>query len=142
MRDLIDREKLSIICYTDTEGREDTFDEGVRWVLEKIDEMPNVSMEEFEWCHDCREYDQEKHCCPRWTKVIRQTVEEMKTDGYAPLKHGHWILDDDGLIICSECEEHAPQKMFIDIKDLSGRCYFVKTPYCPDCGAKMDEGEG
>ena len=42
MRDLIDREKLSIICYTDTEGREDTFDEGVRWVLEKIDEMPTV----------------------------------------------------------------------------------------------------
>lgn len=42
MRDLIDREKLTIICYTDTEGREDTFDEGVRWVLEKIDEMPTV----------------------------------------------------------------------------------------------------
>lgn len=36
--------------------------------------------EEFEWCHDCKEYDTEKHCCHRWTKVIRQTVEKMKTD--------------------------------------------------------------
>ena len=40
--------------------------------------------EEFEWCSrgesPCKEYDQEKHCCHRWTKVIRQTVEEMKTN--------------------------------------------------------------
>ena len=34
--------------------------------------------EEFEWCHTCREYDQEKHCCHRWTKVIRKTVDDMK----------------------------------------------------------------
>ena len=32
----------------------------------------------FEWCDTCKEYDQEKHCCHRWTKVIRDTVEEMK----------------------------------------------------------------
>jgi hypothetical protein len=31
-----------------------------------------------EWCHDCSEYDQDKHCCPRFNKVIRNTVEEMK----------------------------------------------------------------
>lgn len=35
----------------------------------------------FEWCDTCKEYDQEKHCCHRWTKVIRNTVEEMK-QGY------------------------------------------------------------
>lgn len=34
--------------------------------------------EEFEWCHDCAEYDQVHHCCHRWTKVIRNTVEELK----------------------------------------------------------------
>lgn len=37
-----------------------------------------VEPEEFEWCRSCREYDQEQHCCHRWTKVIRQTVEELK----------------------------------------------------------------
>ena len=31
-----------------------------------------------EWCHDCKEYDKEKHHCPRWCKVIRTTVEEIK----------------------------------------------------------------
>lgn len=34
----------------------------------------------FRWCTDCREYDQEKHCCHRWSKVIRDTVEEMKQE--------------------------------------------------------------
>lgn len=34
----------------------------------------------FKWCTDCREYNQEKHCCPRWSKVIRNTVEEMKQE--------------------------------------------------------------
>jgi hypothetical protein len=34
----------------------------------------------FRWCTTCKEYDQEKHCCHRWTKVIRNTVEEMKQE--------------------------------------------------------------
>lgn len=34
----------------------------------------------FKWCTDCKEYDQEQHCCHRWSKVIRDTVEEMKQE--------------------------------------------------------------
>lgn len=34
----------------------------------------------FKWCTDCKEYDQEKHCCHRWSRVIRDTVEEMKQE--------------------------------------------------------------
>lgn len=51
--------------------------------IEAIEELPSAEPErqEFEWCHDCKEYDQEKHCCHRWTKVIRNTVEEMKNQG-------------------------------------------------------------
>ena len=62
--------------------------------------------EEFEWCHDCKEYDQEKHYCPRWTKVIRNTVEELKivrckdcdnrhTDD-CPMYHEEWYEIDEG----------------------------------------------
>lgn len=49
---------------------------------ELIRAMPSAEPEEevFEWCHDCKEYDQNKHCCHRWTKVIRQTIEEMKAE--------------------------------------------------------------
>ena len=40
-----------------------------------------------EWCHDCKEYDQEKHCCPRFNRVIRETVAEIQADGeYIPRK--------------------------------------------------------
>ena len=34
----------------------------------------------FEWCHDCKEYDQEAHCCHRWSKVIRTTITDIKTE--------------------------------------------------------------
>ena len=39
---LIDADKLEVISYTDTEGREDTFDAGVQWLAELIDEQPTV----------------------------------------------------------------------------------------------------
>ena len=32
--------------------------------------------ESFEWCDGCKEYDQEKHCCHRYSKVIRQRMVE------------------------------------------------------------------
>ena len=50
--------------------------ECVEWNLWEPSAQPK--QEEFEWCHDCKEYDQTAHCCHRWTKVIRQTVEELK----------------------------------------------------------------
>ena len=54
---------------------------GAEYCLDLIKEIPSAEPEEevFEWCHDCKEYDQEKHCCHRWTKVIRRTVEEMRS---------------------------------------------------------------
>lgn len=33
-----------------------------------------------EWCTDCKEYDKDKHCCPRWNRVIRQTLKDMKEE--------------------------------------------------------------
>lgn len=32
-----------------------------------------------EWCDSCKEYDKEKHSCPRWNKVIKNTVDELKS---------------------------------------------------------------
>lgn len=50
--------------------------------IQKILDIPSAELETFEFCsggdNPCKEYDQEKHCCHRWTKVIRQTVEDMK----------------------------------------------------------------
>ena len=56
---------------------------GYKVADEIIGLLPSVTPQEpqtFKWCTDCREYDQEKHCCHRWSKVIRDTVEEMKQE--------------------------------------------------------------
>ena len=45
---------------------------------DEINELPSSEEESFEWCDGCKEYDQEAHCCHRWSKMIRKTVEEMK----------------------------------------------------------------
>lgn len=33
-----------------------------------------------EWCTDCSEYDSEKHCCPRWNRVIRNTLKDAQPE--------------------------------------------------------------
>jgi hypothetical protein len=48
---------------------------------EALNDVLEQEPQTFKWCTDCREYDQEKHCCHRWSKVIRGTVEELK-QGY------------------------------------------------------------
>ena len=58
-----------------------------------------AEQEDYEWCHDCKEYDQEKHCCHRWTKVIRQTVEEVKAQ---------YALEYPKIIHCEECKFYTP----------------------------------
>lgn len=83
----------------------------------------------FEWCTDCREYDQEKHCCPRYTKVIRNTVEEMKQP-----KTGQWVLLDEcsnSGYYCSECHKKLVKEGYSDT--------VKKIKYCPNCGCRMVE---
>lgn len=44
--DLIDRNHLEVVSYHNTEGMEDTFDNGVKWMLEYIDKLtPVISAE-------------------------------------------------------------------------------------------------
>ena len=94
--------------------------EAYGYVIKALEQEPQT----FKWCTDCKEYDQEKHCCHRWSKVIRNTVEEMKKEQEP--KTGHWIdreIYDADRWKCSEC----------------GRTEPYKENYCPNCGAKMIE---
>ena len=43
-----------------------------------FEDKGSAEPERDEWCSDCKEYDSEKHCCPRFNRVIRQTVEQLK----------------------------------------------------------------
>jgi hypothetical protein len=55
-----------------------------------------------------------------------------------PVRHGEWITDNDGLPICSECEEVALQRVFIKLPEKIVDLQMVKSQRCPHCGAKMD----
>ena len=113
-------------------------------VIKALEQEPQT----FKWCIDCKEYDQEKHCCHRWSKVIRDSVEELKQEP----KTGHWIVDgsvdcylDKVRCHCSECGkkkefpadyDHIKQELSISYKHLE----FIDN-FCPNCGAKMEVSE-
>lgn len=33
-----------------------------------------------EWCTDCKEYDQERHSCPRFNRVIRTALDDARAE--------------------------------------------------------------
>lgn len=97
MCDLINREKLlektaereaAALAYVKKLDPTEDRDEWIRWsamlqerrtfrmdVQDALAEHPELD----EWCTDCKEYDNEKHCCPRYNRVIREALEELKT---------------------------------------------------------------
>lgn len=49
-------------------------------IIDVLAELPSAHPELNEWCHDCKEYDAEKGCCPRWGQVIRTALEDAKLE--------------------------------------------------------------
>ena len=51
------------------------------WTEEIIKALPPAQPEQHldEWCDSCKEYDKKRHSCPRWNKVIKNTVDELKS---------------------------------------------------------------
>lgn len=77
MDDLISRQK--VIDYF-----EKAFEEcwTVQDTLDGLKDLPSVERDyKFdERCTDCKEYDHEKHCCPRWNHVIRTTLQDVNAE--------------------------------------------------------------
>ena len=65
----------------------------------------------------------EENTCIWYQEVIRD-IDEMPAADVEPVRRGEWIEDDYAFNRCSECgyEFDSPE---------------IKTPYCPNCGAKM-----
>ena len=81
---------------------------------EDIDEMPSAESKSFEWCTDCKEYDQESHCCHRFTKVIRNAAAEMQ------------------IVRCAECE------WFQFLQPHGYSPYFTAKFHCNHWGSSCD----
>ena len=65
-------------------------------------------------------------------KAIRRVANEPTVDA-EPVRHGHWI-DMGDFESCSVC--HSTHLK--EFQSYYGKVEWVKTPYCPYCGAKMD----
>jgi hypothetical protein len=94
------------------------------WAIKALEQESQT----FKWCTDCKEYDQEKHCCHRYSKVIKDTVAEIRQE----LKTGHWVGIDEYPHEDYECDNCGFIHTFID-------GHTAQYNYCPNCGAKMVE---
>lgn len=59
---------------------------------------------------------------PMWGSVAAMLADSIPAADVAPVVHGRWIKGPSNPY-CSEC--------FVECRD--------ETPFCPNCGAKMDE---
>lgn len=80
MADLIERQA---VMDTVAKSALDLNDPDENWIMQdRIKEIPSAQAEQHydEWCTDCKEYDTDKHCCPRWNRVIRQTLKDAQPE--------------------------------------------------------------
>lgn len=68
-------------------------------------------------------------------------IDSIPAADVAPAVHGRWIEQEDPMLdvyyICSVCKED----FYIETTGYTEKDLFVYT-YCPNCGAKMDKGDG
>ena len=76
----------------------------------------------------------------RTNPLVNEWIDKMPT--VDPVKHEHWVsVDNDGDFpyVCSLCGSKEYNKDGVTLKYYAQA--WVKYPYCPVCGAKMDEVE-
>ena len=104
--------------------------------------VKNAQPQPDEWCTDCAEYDKQKNSCPRFNRVIRQTLDDVfdhaETEAearyHAQRKKGEWKPFDltygRSIYACSCCGNGTEVPT-----DMGEPLY----NYCPNCGADMRE---
>ena len=112
-------------------------------VADLVDDLIDIVKQEAEQyeecykdCGQCEAYDKEKHHCPKFCKVIKETVKEIEENH----NKGKWEMTykgkrkdvNTGLMIsaynckCSVCGWETGNQG-------------TRFNYCPNCGAKMDK---
>ena len=71
------------------------------------------------------------------TNYATLILQEAPTVDAVPVRHGHWIMNEDDELYCSVCGYIAS----LDSNEYfyRGKIRFDDSFYCPNCGAKMDE---
>lgn len=127
MSDLIDRQAAidAAIKESNTDGAYGYMD--TKSIINLLNDLPPAEPEPNydEWCTDCKEYDQERHCCPRWNRVIREALKDAQPER----KTGKWIWEIWDKYRCSECETKTSVDECME---------WPMYAYCPYCGARME----
>lgn len=58
---------------------------------------------------------------------LQRLLNSQPTVNAEPVRHGHWVRNDNGTYSCSECQSWIPNEQY----------HYAR--YCLHCGAKMDE---
>ena len=109
---------------------------GVGKAIEIVKQEAEQYEECYKDCGECEAYNKEKHHCPKFCKVIKETVKEIEENH----NKGKWEMTykgkrkdvNTGLMIsaynckCSVCGWETGNQG-------------TRFSYCPKCGAKMDE---
>ena len=70
-----------------------------------------------------------------------QILDNIPAVDMIPAKHGKWVLNKHGELVCSECQAVARIIQVSNLIDLNYADY-DNSNFCPHCGAKMDaQGE-
>ena len=110
---------------------------GVGKAIEIVKKEAEKYEECYKDCGECEAYDKEKYHCPKFCKVIKETVKEIEENHNIK---GKWEMTykgkrkdvNTGLMIsaynckCSVCGWETGNQG-------------TRFNYCPNCGAKMDE---
>ena len=66
---------------------------------------------------------------------VASAINSVPNADVAPVRHGRWEKQR-GLYSCSECGKTCPYDVQADVIE------YWACNYCPNCGAKMDGGDG
>lgn len=70
---------------------------------------------------------------------IREDVECLPAADVKPVVRGHWVMDSDGLPVCSECGAIALQRLHMHFRTMITEVKLVTSKFCPECGADLRE---
>ena len=91
---------------------------------------------EERYCLPCKEAGRDHNGCKCracWVDDMRGDVIDAPDADVAPVRHGQWEWDTEDIYMCSNCAEKS------HVKEVMGR---PAWGCCPNCGAKMDGGDG
>lgn len=63
-----------------------------------------------------------------------EILDNFSTMDAVPVRHGKWVIGTVPYFVCSECKSRTPLRW----DERLGYVLDYQSPYCPNCGAKMN----